>query len=294
MNARRADFSSETVGTAHVPGISSIGERWEMPLRIVLGIALAALAVISLFVGTAWFALFVGVGAAAAIREWHRMKAPANFAIDAIFNIAGLVGGLSALVLAPHAIWPWLILCAGTLASASSGAFRRGDPFWNLAGGFYIGAPSMLLVAIRATEPRGDWIVLGIFLIVWAADTGALLFGKLIGGPKFMPALSPNKTWAGFIGGVVTPAAIAAGYIAILHGNPLAAALFGAAMAAVGHAGDLFESMLKRRAGRKDTGSLIPGHGGVLDRIDSILFVAPVAAALLMGLHVDLLFGARP
>jgi phosphatidate cytidylyltransferase len=185
-------------------------------------------------------------------------------------------------------------LFAGAAASALSGAIRNGTAWWNLAGGLYIAGPSMLLVAIRAAVPHGAWVVLGIFLVVWAADTGALICGKLIGGPKFIPALSPNKTWAGFIGGVLVPAAIMAGYIAILHGNPVAAAVFGAGAAVIGHAGDLFESSLKRRVGRKNTGNLIPGHGGVLDRIDSILFVAPVTSLLVFGLHVDLLFGAQP
>jgi phosphatidate cytidylyltransferase len=294
MNARRADFPSEAPVAARAPGAPNINERWELPLRIVLGFALAGLAVASLFGGTAWFALFVGTGASAAVREWHRMRGLANFGIDAILNVLGLVGGLVGLVFAPHTIWPWVALLGGATLSSLSGAIRGGFPLWNLAGGLYIAGPSTLLVAIRAVEPRGAWIVLAIFLAVWAADTGALICGKLIGGPKFIPSLSPNKTWAGFIGGILLPAAIAAAYIGILHGNPIAAAAFGAAMAVVGHAGDLFESSLKRRVGRKNTGNLIPGHGGVLDRIDSILFVAPVAALLLFGLHVDLLFGARP
>lgn len=293
MSARNAEFSSPEA-RARAPGAPNIGERWELPLRIVLGLALAGLAVASLFGGTAWFALFVGAGASAALREWHRMRSPVNYWPDAIFNVAGLIGGLVALVLAPHAVWPWISLFAGAALSAVCGAIRGGSPAWNFAGGIYVGGPSMLLVAIRAIEPRGAWIVLAIFLIVWAADTGALLFGKLIGGPKFIPALSPNKTWAGFIGGVLTPAAIVAAYIFYFRGNYLAAAMLGACLAVVGHAGDLFESSLKRRVGRKDTGSLLPGHGGVLDRIDSVLFVAPVAALLLFGMHVDLLFGARP
>lgn len=291
MNAREAEFSPPE---ARAPGASNISEKWELPLRIVLGLALAGLAVASLFGGTVWFALFVGTGASAAVREWHRMRATPCYGIDAIFNVAGLIGGLVALVLVPHTIWPWVSLFGGAVLSGICGAIRGGLPVWNFAGGLYVGGPSMLMVAIRALEPRGAWIVLGIFLIVWAADTGALVFGKLIGGPKFIPALSPNKTWAGFIGGVLTPAAIVAGYIFYFHGNYLAAALLGACLAAVGHAGDLFESSLKRRVGRKNTGNLLPGHGGVLDRIDSVLFVAPVAALLIFGLHMNLLFGATP
>lgn len=293
MNAGHAELSS-TEAPARAPGAPNISERWELPLRIVLGFSLAGLAVASLFGGTAWFALFVGTGASAAIREWHRMRATAGYGIDAIFNVAGLLGGLVALVLIPHTIWPWVSLFGGAALSGLCGAIRKSFPGWNFAGGLYIGGPSMLLVAIRAIEPRGAWIVLGIFLIVWAADTGALLFGKLIGGPKFIPALSPNKTWAGFIGGVLTPAAIVAAYVFYFRGNYLAAALFAGCLAVIGHAGDLFESSLKRRVGRKNTGNILPGHGGVLDRIDSILFVAPVAAVLLFGLHLDLLFGAAP
>ncbi|HEY1836611.1 MAG TPA: phosphatidate cytidylyltransferase [Rhizomicrobium sp.] len=290
MSAQQANVSTP----ARAPGAPNISEKWELPLRIVLGFVLAGLAIASLFGDTAWFALFVGVGAAAAVREWHRMRGVPNYAIDAIFNALGLIGGLVALVLLPHSIWPWIALVAGATMSALSGALRGGMPLWNFAGGLYIAGPSMLLVAMRAVAARGAWIVLGVFLVVWAADTGALVCGKVIGGPKFMPALSPNKTWAGFIGGIVVPAAVIAAYVGILGGRPIAAALFGGCMAAIGHAGDLFESSLKRSVGRKNTGNLLPGHGGVLDRIDSILFVAPVAALLYFGFHIDLLFGATP
>jgi phosphatidate cytidylyltransferase len=290
MSAQHAELHTP----ARAPGTPNVSEKWELPLRIVLGFALAGLAVASLFGGTVWFAVFVGAGASAAVREWHRMRGVSNYAIDAIFNVLGLIGGLVALVLLPHTIWPWVALVAGAIASAMSGAARGGMPLWNFAGGLYIAGPSMLLVAMRAVAARGAWIVLGVFLVVWAADTGALVCGKTIGGPKFMPALSPNKTWAGFIGGIVVPAAVIAAYIGILGGNPAMAALFGGCMAIIGHAGDLFESSLKRSVGRKNTGNLIPGHGGVLDRIDSVLFVAPLAALLYFGFHIDLLFGARP
>ncbi len=294
MNARRADFPSEAPVAAQAPGAPQFSERWELPLRIVLGVVLAGLAIASLFGGAAWFALFIAAGASAGLREWHRMEGSPNYEIDAVFNVLGLIGGLILLVLMPHTVWPWAALLAGACASALSGAVRTTKPLWNLAGGLYIGGPSMLLVAIRAIEARGAWMVLGIFLVVWAADTGALACGRLIGGPKFIPSLSPNKTWAGFIGGILVPAAIIAGYVGFFHGNPVTAAIFGACMAAIGHAGDLFESSLKRRAGRKNTGNLLPGHGGVLDRIDSILFVAPAAALLVFGFHADLLFGAQP
>jgi phosphatidate cytidylyltransferase len=104
---------------------------------------------------------------------------------------------------------------------------------------------------------------------------------------------SPNKTWAGFLGGVLLPAAGLAIYVTLLHGTGWKAAILGVVLALAAHLGDLFESWIKRRVGRKNSGSLIPGHGGVLDRIDSTLFVAPIAALLVFGFGLDPLFGGH-
>ena len=112
--------------------------------------------------------------------------------------------------------------------------------------------------------------MLGLFLIVWATDTGALVFGKLIGGKKLWPAVSPGKTWAGTIGGSVTAVAVFALYIAFFSFNVAGGAVASRwGFSVVAHLGDLFESWVKRRFGTKDSGGLIPGHGGVLDRMDS-------------------------
>ena len=108
------------------------------------------------------------------------------------------------------------------------------------------------------------------------------------------PVLSPNKTWAGFIGGTLAAAAFAGGVMAFFHGHIWPGVVLGAALALAAHAGDLFESWVKRRAGRKDSGHLIPGHGGVLDRIDSILFAAPVCAAVFFLAAPNLFFGLQP
>src|SRR6185312_16369064 len=105
---------------------------------------------------------------------------------------------------------------------------------------------------------NGAWLIVGLFLIVWATDTGALIAGKLIGGPKLAPVLSPNKTWAGSLGGLICAALIAAFLAVFLGSSVLPAVLFTALVSVAAQIGDLFESLVKRRMGRKDSGHLIP------------------------------------
>ena len=114
--------------------------------------------------------------------------------------------------------------------------------------------------------------------LVWACDTGAYFAGRAIGGPKLAPAISPNKTWAGFVGGVAAAGVFAALLLPLGLAPPLAIAT--PLLAAIAQGGDLFESHLKRVAGVKDSGNLLPGHGGILDRLDGLVAVAPVAALL--------------
>jgi phosphatidate cytidylyltransferase len=156
----------------------------------------------------------------------------------------------------------------------------------------YLGLPALAIIVLRDSEARDAWVLIGLFLIVWATDTGAFLVGNLIGGPRLAPVLSPNKTWAGFIGGIVAAAAIEAIFLLAIGGNPVWGAVFGGGMAVIAHFGDLFESWAKRCFHVKDSGSMIPGHGGVLDRIDSTLATLVALAVLVLALKLDPLFGA--
>lgn len=138
-------------------------------------------------------------------------------------------------------------------------------------------------------EPAGSWWILLLLLTIWAADIGAYFSGRAIGGRKLAPRISPGKTWAGFFGGVISAAlvAVAAGHLLPgVEAHPLPLALLGGVTALVSVGGDLFISMHKRSVGLKDTGRLFPGHGGVLDRLDSLLAGAPffVLGKLLAGL----------
>jgi phosphatidate cytidylyltransferase len=150
----------------------------------------------------------------------------------------------------------------------------------------------MALIVIRR-QPGGDGLLWALWALalVWATDIGAYFAGRAIGGPKLWPAVSPNKTWAGLIGGM----AAASLFAAVLHtaaGLPLRLTVATPALAVLAQGGDLYESWLKRRAGAKDSGALLPGHGGVMDRLDGVVPVAPVAA-LLVALPAILDFMGR-
>jgi len=156
---------------------------------------------------------------------------------------------------------------------------------WSYLGICYVGFPALAFTLLRNDPDFGFAAVLWIFLIVWAADILAYFAGRIIGGPKLAPMISPKKTWAG-LGGAVAGSTLVSSifaYVFNLNGV-LALAILAGCLAVVEQAGDLFESALKRFHGVKDSGALIPGHGGVIDRVDGLIAVA-IAAALIGFLH---------
>jgi len=159
----------------------------------------------------------------------------------------------------------WVLLCRRLGRSARLAAMLAGVP--------YVGLGAAALLWLRAGHGSGRLAVLFVVLVVWASDIGAYAVGRLIGGPLLAPAISPGKTWAGAVGGLVAAAAV--GFVSLHPGSALLAAGLGIAA----QAGDLMESAMKRGFGVKDSGWLIPGHGGLLDRFDGLLTAAPAAAA---------------
>lgn len=153
--------------------------------------------------------------------------------------------------------------------------------------GFIVLLPSWWLLArLQASAPHGRGLVMTLLAIVWAADIGAYAFGRWLGRTKLAPAVSPGKTWEGMAGGVLA-AALAAGVAAAIIGVPVPPVVgLGVATALVSVLGDLTQSMFKRNVGLKDSGKLLPGHGGVLDRIDSLTAAIPVFAGGLLLLGV--------
>ena len=155
---------------------------------------------------------------------------------------------------------------------------------WQVAGFVYALVPALALLWIRERSPVGLELLLWVFITTWSVDIGAYFAGRTIGGPRLAPAISPNKTWAGLIGGMLA-AALFGGLWAWLLQLPSILILLAAPFAAAAQGGDLFESWLKRRAGLKDSGDWLPGHGGALDRLDGLVVVAILtAAAMIAGL----------
>ena len=268
----------------HAPGYRAI--RWNMDwiTRPLFGLALAAVAIGVLFSAPPFFAALIVAISIAAAWEWHRMVSKGRlYHTEAAVNAVAVALAVSSLLVTRQMWIALIVLAAGACAAWKLAQERHVHPVWQAIGVLYLGLPALALVALRAFEPRGAMIIVGMFLIVWATDSGALIFGNLIGGPRMAPVLSPSKTWAGTIGGSVTAALIFAAFIWFLGGSAWQAGLFGFLFSITAHAGDLFESFVKRRFGIKDSGALIPGHGGVLDRMDSTL-AAAVAMALLVFL----------
>ena len=145
-------------------------------------------------------------------------------------------------------------------------------------GVLYLAPPAIALVWLRSGDDGFAWTLL-LLLVCWAADSFAFITGSVLKGPKLWPRFSPNKTWAGFVGGLVIAVAASVGVAAMFMRLSLAGAgLIGLAGGLGTMAGDLWESMLKRRFGVKDSGDLIPGHGGLLDRVDGLMFAVMVFA----------------
>ena len=254
-----------------------------------------------LIVGGAWIVALIVVATALAAVEVFRLLRSAGYPSIPVLGIV-LAVGLVLDAAAPQELEAsGLILVAVGMILAAAGAFAKRDPreglptwFATVFGALYA---SLLAFVVRlgqaAPEPpagaplvalggeRG-WIIL-LVLGVWAYDTGAYFVGRRFGRRKFLTHISPSKTYAGLVGGfVVCTAAVTA--IAAGLGEPLTVGLvLGPLLAAAAQAGDLAESMLKRAAGMKDSGSLIPGHGGMLDRLDSFLFAAPVVTLFVLA-----------
>lgn len=242
--------------------------------RALVGVVLVAVALGAVYAGGFGFGVLVAFGCLMMFTEWAQM-----FRIPRGWRLAGMT--VLAISLAMAQIEQSLIGIAA-LATGAGVLMLGARPYlgsratWIAGGVLYAGLPGIALIWMRG---GGHGLALTLFtlLVVWATDICAYFAGRAIGGPKLAPAISPNKTWAGLFGGMA--GAGATGFIAAdLLGLPVWLAAAAVALAAVAQGGDLFESWLKRRVGVKDSGTLLPGHGGVLDRLDGLVPVALVVA----------------
>jgi phosphatidate cytidylyltransferase len=274
------------------PTVGSVAKRApgsELLRRAVSGIVLAAVALGATWVGGPVFAvLWLAAGIAIAF-EWIAMTGAQPRAILAALSAAGLAGLVVAVTFGSgwSAEIAILVLALGTIAIASEGGRDRA---WALSGFSYAALVALVPTIVRDRPDLGALAILWIFGVVWTTDVAAYFTGRAIGGPKLAPQLSPKKTWSGFLGGLAGATFVGT---LVVHLGPrfgteapvgLVSAAIGSAVASVAsQIGDLGESALKRRFGAKDSGHLIPGHGGVMDRLDGFAAVALLCGVALAG-----------
>jgi phosphatidate cytidylyltransferase len=246
-------------------------------------VALVAVALTALYLGGIWAMLFVAAACGAMTWEFRSITVHRGGGCgwDAAYPVSAVSGAaLVATLWSPGASLIWLAWGLAVSSGVDFGAGRRDAARWGVLGIVYLGLAGIAFLYLRNSGPHGFAIVVWLFLVVAASDIGGYFAGRIIGGPKLWPRVSPKKTWAGTLGGVALAVVVGAIFAAVAGGGPVAAVCVVSAITAlVSQAGDLAESALKRHFGVKDSGRLLPGHGGALDRFDGL-----IAATLLTGL----------
>jgi phosphatidate cytidylyltransferase len=261
----------------------ALAPRAEMlAARIASGMVLATIAISGALIGGWTFALLIAALGMLMTFEWDRLCGGPAFGPFGTMHAAAVAG--ASLATGAGRLGPALLLVLAVAVFTAILARGRGrDWRWLVSGLLYISIPAIAAVWIRGDEDWGRLAILGLFAVIWSTDTGAYFAGRAIGGPKLAPSISPGKTWAGLVGGVAaaTVAAMVVGELAALH--PIwVIGVAGALVSLVGQVGDLGKSKVKRHFGVKDSGTLIPGHGGIIDRLDSTLATLPLLAIALV------------
>ncbi|MCL2428211.1 MAG: phosphatidate cytidylyltransferase [Alphaproteobacteria bacterium] len=268
--------------------------RWaDLRLRLVSALILAPVAIAVVWLGGAVWIVLIALLAIGVACEWAQLCGSHPASLPGLVVLASMLA--IAVAAARPTAWPaLLVLVAGSGLTWAIAMLWPGGPSTRpvslAAGVIYIGLPAIALIWLRLDDEAGLANVLFVLLIVWSSDVGAYTAGRLFGGPRLAPRISPSKTWSGAAGGLL--AAVVVGYGAAMSFAPTTAvvgpawriALTAALLSVMSQLGDLLESFLKRRFGVKDSGRLIPGHGGLLDRLDGFLAAAPTAALLAVAL----------
>ena len=251
--------------------------------RVLSAVTLAPLPVAAIWFGSPWLPLLTALAGALMAWEWGRLCRRGRLGATGIV----LVGVVLATIATATLITPGLSIVFALVGAGIVFWLARGrpdlDPEWTAFGALWVALPCICLLWLARGGPNGRATLLWILAIVWATDIGAYAIGRTLGGPRLAPRWSPRKTWAGLAGGAVCAGLAGwatAAWLGISPALPLV--LLSAGLAIVEQFGDLAESLAKRRFGVKDSSSLIPGHGGLLDRLDGLLAVIPVVALLTM------------
>lgn len=251
--------------------------------RIAAAAVMMPLAIGFTWAGSAYFSVLATICAALIAREWVRLCGARP---DSLAGFALALGSVAILAAAYYSFRFDLAAAACIfhyflLRRLPGSGLPETNRVWLASGALVITAAGLSLIWLRAVPGDGGMLVLWVFAVVWTTDIAAFAVGRTVGGPRLAPAISPKKTWAGLIGGLAGAAGMGSAFSYVHSGEAaLMGAITGLMAGLACSAGDLFESYFKRRFHVKDSGRLIPGHGGVLDRLDSLLAAGPAAVLL--------------
>ncbi|WP_439367227.1 phosphatidate cytidylyltransferase [Bradyrhizobium sp. DASA03005] len=245
-------------------------------MRVLAALVLAPLAIAIAYAGGWLWALFVTLVSIGLFAEWLMVVGAGSAALTGAGTVVIAMMGAS---VAFGALKTSVV--TGLIGGALVTLIARGKFLWAASGFAYAAAALLASILVRKDLVNGFSALMFVLLVVWATDIGGYFAGRSIGGPKLWPRVSPKKTWAGALGGFAASLAVAAGFAACGIGKAVPLLLVGAVLSVVSQLGDLFESAVKRRFGVKDSSHLIPGHGGLLDRLDG--FIAAILAAWIIG-----------
>jgi phosphatidate cytidylyltransferase len=242
-------------------------------MRVLAALVLVPLALACAYVGGLLWTALVTLAVVGLFVEWLMVVGAVG---DRRIVLTGAIAfTLIGISLALGRLEAALIIAALGLAGIAAISAQRG---WVVCGFLYAGSALFAAVLLRADAGMGFAALVFILLIVWATDIGGYFAGRGIGGPKLWPRVSPNKTWAGAVGGFAASLVVAGGFAAAGVGRAIPLLILSGVLSIAGQLGDLFESAVKRRFGVKDSSHIIPGHGGLMDRLDSLVAVLALAA----------------
>ena len=245
-------------------------------MRVLAAVVMAPLTIALAYAGGWLWALLVTLVSIGLFAEWLMVVGAGSAALTGAGTVViAMMGAAVAFGALKTAV------VTGLIGGAIVTLIARGKFIWAATGFAYAAAALLASILVRKDLVNGFSALMFVLLVVWATDIGGYFAGRSIGGSKLWPRVSPKKTWSGALGGFVASLAVAAGFAACGIGKAVPLLLVSAALSVVSQAGDLFESAVKRRFGVKDSSHLIPGHGGLMDRLDG--FVAAVLAAWIIG-----------
>jgi len=256
-----------------------------LALRVVSSVILAAVTAAVIWYGPPAFDIYILAAAVVLALEWRRLCGEGAWSVPSLAFLATTVAtvAVASLIDPRYGLAACGVGVPAVLVAASHARGARPDKAapggWLAFGALYIGLPGIALIWIAGDPQWGRETLVVLIAAVAATDIGAYFTGRAIAGPKLAPRVSPGKTWAGLVGGIACGAAVSAALGPVLGYPPALGAALGGGLAVISQMGDLFESAIKRRFGVKDSGGIIPGHGGLFDRVDGHIAAACAVAA---------------